>query len=78
MAGVARAPTWGTPLRSDGLPRSGGGDGRVYTLGWRAEDAAGNHVEGTCRVVVPHDQSGGGATDSGEDHRVEVPAGNCP
>lgn len=39
--------------------RSGTGNGRVYTLGWRAEDAAGNALEGTCDVVVPHDQGGG-------------------
>lgn len=55
-------------LRSE---RQGGGDGRVYTLGWMAADHAGNTVEGTCQVVVPHDQSGREAVDSGEDHRVE-------
>lgn len=38
--------------------RRGPEDGRVYSLGWRAVDAAGLSVEGTCKVVVPHDQSG--------------------
>lgn len=45
--------------------RQGGGDGRVYTLSWRAEDDAGNSTEGTCTVSVPHDQSGRAAVDSG-------------
>ncbi|MFO0747512.1 MAG: hypothetical protein U1F43_17875 [Myxococcota bacterium] len=36
--------------------RSGTGDGRVYTLGWRAVDASGNATVGTCDVIVPHDQ----------------------
>jgi len=43
----------GVELRAE---RSGTGTGRVYTLGWQAEDAAGNAVAGTCDVVVPHDQ----------------------
>lgn len=51
--------------------RQGGSDGRVYTLGWRATDDAGNSTEGTCQVIVPHDRSGRGAIDSGEDHRAE-------
>lgn len=38
--------------------RQGGGDGRVYELGVRATDGSGNSVDGTCRIVVPHDQSG--------------------
>jgi len=41
--------------------RQGGGDGRVYRLGYAAEDSDGNVVEGSCTVVVPHDQSGGEA-----------------
>jgi hypothetical protein len=58
-------------LRSE---RQGGGDGRVYRLGWRAADHAGNAVEGECRVVVAHDQSGRPAIDSGEAYRVAI----CP
>jgi hypothetical protein len=58
-------------LRSE---RQGGGDGRVYRLGWRAEDHSGNVTTGECRVMVPHDQSGTAAVDSGEAYRVTV----CP
>lgn len=36
--------------------RAGSGDGRVYALGWIAVDEVGNHTEGTCYAVVPHDQ----------------------
>jgi hypothetical protein len=54
--------------------RAGGGDGRVYTLGWHAEDASGNAVDGACHVRVPHDQSGRPAVDSGPAYRVSL----CP
>jgi hypothetical protein len=54
--------------------RQGGGNGRVYTLGWRAEDEAGNGTEGTCQVSVPHDQSRPAVRDSV--HR-EVTAPTC-
>jgi hypothetical protein len=37
--------------------RAGGGDGRVYTLRYRAEDASGNQSDGVARVRVPHDQA---------------------
>ena len=37
--------------------RQGTSNGRVYTLGWRARDRAGNLAEGTCVVDVPHDQN---------------------
>ena len=58
-------------LRSE---RSGGGNGRVYTLGWVAEDSSGNAAEGTCMVVVDHDNGhGGAALDDGEAYRVEIP-----
>ena len=50
--------------------RQGGGDGRVYNLRWRAIDDAGHSIDGTCRVTVPHDQSGRPATDSGEAHAI--------
>jgi len=38
--------------------RQGPSNGRVYTLSWLARDAAGNQLDGTCTVAVPHDQSG--------------------
>ena len=37
--------------------RSGKGDGRVYTLTYRATDASGNWVEESVTVDVPHDGS---------------------
>ena len=42
-------------LRSE---RSGGGDGRIYTLTYEAEDCSGNTALDIVRVRVPHDQSG--------------------
>lgn len=54
--------------------RSGNENGRVYHLGWRAEDDDGNVVEGVCTVRVQHDQSGRVAVDDGEAYRVEAPA----
>jgi hypothetical protein len=42
--------------------RQGSSNGRVYTLGWLARDAAGNELAGACTVEVPHDQSGRTAT----------------
>jgi hypothetical protein len=57
--------------------RQGPSDGRVYTLGWHAEDHYGNAIEGTARVVVPHDQSGRPAVDSGENHRVDLESDDC-
>jgi len=35
--------------------RAGTGDGRVYTITYRAIDAAGNSAEASCVVTVPHD-----------------------
>lgn len=65
----------GVQLRAE---RSGGGDGRVYTLGWLARDDAGNTTEGTCHVVVPHDRGqGGDAVDSGEAERFELAPDAC-
>jgi len=58
----------GVALRSE---RDGRADGRVYTLGFEAEDSSGNITEGTCRVVVPHDRSGKAVVDSGEAYRIE-------
>ena len=57
-------------LRSE---RMGQGDGRVYTIHFNVEDAAGNAQEAVCRVTVPHDQSGQVAVDSGAVHEV----GDC-
>jgi hypothetical protein len=61
----------GVSLRAE---RQGGGDGRVYTLGWRATDDAGNTTEGTCQVVVPHDQGKAEMIDSGAAYQIDAPA----
>jgi hypothetical protein len=53
--------------------RQGGSNGRVYNVGWRAVDDAGNAVEGACRVEVPHDQSGQPAVDDGPVVQVDAP-----
>ncbi|UCG52027.1 MAG: T9SS type A sorting domain-containing protein [Candidatus Latescibacterota bacterium] len=45
-------------LRSE---RSGGGDGRVYTIVYTATDCAGNEASDTAYVRVPHSQSEGRA-----------------
>jgi hypothetical protein len=54
--------TQSVQLRSE---REGGGDGRVYTIHYVVDDPAGNTSAGSCRVSVPHDQSGDTAVDSG-------------
>ncbi|WP_437734092.1 hypothetical protein [Sorangium sp. So ce1335] len=56
--------------------RKGNGDARVYTLGVRAVDAAGNVTEGECHVIVPHDQGGKVPVDSGIAYEEEAPACN--
>jgi hypothetical protein len=45
--------------------RAGTSDGRVYTVHYTVADASGNSRAGSCRVSVPHDQSGTAAVDSG-------------
>jgi hypothetical protein len=54
-------------LRSE---RQGPEDGRVYRLGVRVVDFAGNVTEAECAVVVAHDQSGVPGADSGEVYRI--------
>ncbi|HEY6877332.1 MAG TPA: hypothetical protein VI299_04900 [Polyangiales bacterium] len=56
-------------LRSE---RQGPKDGRVYKLGVRAVDGAGNVTLGACTVVVDHDQRGVLGADSGESYRVTL------
>jgi hypothetical protein len=59
----------GVALRAE---RQGPRNGRVYHIGWRAEDSAGNVAEGACTVIVDHDQSGAIAEDDGESYRVDL------
>jgi hypothetical protein len=44
--------------------RAGVGSNRVYTIHVMCEDGAGNKVEGTVEVMVPHDQGGSMSTGS--------------
>jgi hypothetical protein len=64
----------GVSLRAE---RQGTMDGRVYTLGWHTEDHQGNAVDGTCKVIVPHDDGGDEVIDSGMDHGTELSPGAC-
>jgi hypothetical protein len=50
--------------------RQGPKNGRVYKLGVRATDGAGNVTLGECAVIVDHDQRGVVGADSGESYRV--------
>jgi DNA/RNA endonuclease G (NUC1) len=59
-------------LRAD---RNGNGDGRVYTITFRARDAAGNTSFVSAKVTVPHDQGNGGAIDSGAAYTINS---SCP
>jgi len=52
--------------------RQGPRDGRVYKLGVRVVDAAGNEAEGECLVIVDHDQRGVTGSDSGESYRIDL------
>lgn len=55
--------------------RQGGGDGRVYTLGVRATDGAGNVREGVCTIGVSHDRGGQPrAIPSAQAYRIDAPA----
>jgi hypothetical protein len=55
--------------------RDGDLDGRVYTITFAVKDSAGNTTTATARVVVPLNESGGAAVDSGPHSTVN---GNCP
>jgi hypothetical protein len=55
--GSADATGVGTGQASVRAFRAGGGDGRVYHIGFRAEDGRGGACSGTVRVDVPHDRS---------------------
>lgn len=57
--------------------RSGNQNGRVYKLGVRVYDDEGNSSDAVCVVSVVHDQRGVDAVDDGEDHRIELPEGEC-
>jgi hypothetical protein len=50
--------------------RQGPKDGRVYRLGVRVTDHAGNSTDGECTVIVDHDPRGVAAADNGEAYRI--------
>mgnify|MGYP001813148072 FL=1 len=54
----------GTPSAEVRAERAGGGDGRVYHIGFTAEDGNGGACTGVVQVGVPH-SSGGVAADDG-------------
>lgn len=57
--------------------RRGNGDGRVYSLGVRVTDRAGNVTDSVCHVVVAHDQSGRPAVGGDPARRIVNPS-TCP
>jgi len=59
-------------LRSE---RSGNGNGRVYTITFKATDASGNVGTATAKVTVPKSQNGTPAIDDGPHYTV---VGSCP
>lgn len=52
--------------------RMGPKDGRVYKLGVRVVDGAGNATESECAIIVDHDQRGVVGADSGESYRIDL------
>jgi hypothetical protein len=55
--------------------RDGSLDGRVYTITFAVTDSVGHTTTATARVVVPLNENGGAAVDSGPHSTVN---GNCP
>jgi len=52
--------------------RQGPKNGRVYKLGVRVVDRAGNAAESQCTVIVDHDQRGVVGADDGESYRITL------
>lgn len=59
-------------LRSE---RAGNGNGRVYTITFKATDASGHVGTATAKITVPHSQNGAPAIDDGPHYTV---LGSCP
>jgi hypothetical protein len=57
------------------VERSGAGNGRVYTIYFTASDGRGGSCQGSGKVSVPHDASGGSVIDDGPlyDSTVRTP-----
>lgn len=58
--------------------RSGKGNGRVYTVFFDVTDASGNVSSSSCKVAVPHDQSGAPAVEDGCSFCEGAGCGSCP
>jgi hypothetical protein len=52
--------------------RQGPKDGRVYKLGVRVVDSAGNRSESACTIIIDHDKRGVVGADSGERYRIAL------
>ena len=50
------------------MERSGGGNGRVYQIGFTADDGSGGVCSGSVSVCVPHDKRGDGCSDDGQNY----------
>jgi hypothetical protein len=57
--------------------RATSGDGRVYTVGFRATDRSGNATEGTCTILVEA-ESGVAPVDSGAVYEASLIGLGCP
>jgi hypothetical protein len=68
------------PMTADlRVERSGGGNGRVYTIFFDVSDTHGNVTSSSCKVSVPHDQSiPDAAPDDGCQYCVGIGCGSCP
>jgi len=61
------------------VERTGGGDGRVYTVFFEVSDASGNVTSSSCKVGVPHDQSPPNTIlDNSCHYCVGTGCGDCP
>jgi hypothetical protein len=61
------------------VERSGGSNGRLYTVFFEVSDANGNATAGSCKVGVPHDQSDPSVIpDDGCKYCVGSDCGSCP
>jgi hypothetical protein len=54
--------------------RTGGGNGRVYTITFKVTDSSGNSTTATAKVTVPKSQNGNPAVDDGPQYTVN----GCP
>jgi cysteine-rich repeat protein len=61
------------------VERSGGSNGRLYTVSFEVTDANGNVTTSSCEVGVPHDQSPSSTiVDDGCNYCVGAGCGTCP